>query len=278
MSAASKTRSVAACLAGVALVAFGATAEANPDGRITGRSRTGCGTATTCHLTAAGANASIAGPMNVTPGARSTYTLTINSSLPTFRQGGCDISVSSGSLAVNAMQTGTRVNGLDLVHNMGLARAAGGPLTVRFDVVAPNAAGSYTIYASGNATNGSLSSGDAWALASLAVTVASADAGTPDVPVADVPVSDRPATDVPVSDVPVSDVPVSDVPAADASVEDVVEDTIPEWPADALVPFDPARSEAYGRCSASPVRDAKGGAWALVALAGIAAMVRGRRR
>lgn len=273
MSASSKFRWMTACLAGAALASFGLTAEANPDGRITGRSRTGCGTATTCHLNAAGASASIAGPMTVTPGARSSYTLTINSTLPTFRQGGCDISVSIGSLAVNAMQTGTRINGVDLVHNMGLARTAGGPLTIRFDVVAPAGAGSYTIYAAGNATNGSLASGDAWALASLAVTVSSGDAGTPDVPVSDVPVSD-----VPRADVPVTDVPVADAPVVDASVNDAAEDVIPEWPADALVPFDPARSEAYGRCSAAPARDAKSGAWWIVALVGLAALVRGRRR
>jgi hypothetical protein len=261
-----------ALVMGLAAASFSRGADANPDGRIVGRSRTGCGTATTCHLRATGATAEIAGPMRVPPGARSSYTLTINSTLPTFRQGGCDISVSSGSLAVNAMQTGTRVNGLDLVHNLGLARAAGGPLTIRFDVVAPTTPGSYTIYAAGNATNGSMSSGDAWALATLAVSVGTGDAGTP---------TDAPASDVPASDVPASDVPPVDAARPDdASAPDDVaekEDAVP-WTADTLLPFDPARSEAYGRCNATPLRASNSGAWSIVLLVGVAALLRGRRR
>lgn len=259
-----------ALAAGLAWATLSPQAAANPDGRIIGRSRTGCGTATTCHLVAPGATAAIAGPMRVGPGVRSSYTLTINSTLATFRQGGCDISVSSGSLAPNAMQTGTRVNGVDLVHNLGLARAAGGPLTIRFDVVAPATPGSYTIYAAGNATDGTRSAGDAWALASLAVTVASDDGGvTPDVPVADVPVADVPVADVPAADVPVTDAP----PPTDASVgEDA-----PPWTADTILPFDPARSEAYGRCSARPGGSSASGVWAFALLA-LAAALRGRRR
>lgn len=262
---ASTARCLMALTAGLAWATLSPQAEANPDGRIIGRSRTGCGTATTCHLVAPGATAAIAGPMLVAPGVRSSYTLTINSSLATFRQGGCDISVTSGSLAPNAMQSGTRINGVDLVHNLGLARAAGGPLTIRFDVVAPTSPGSYTIYAAGNATNGSLSSGDAWALASLAVTVASGDGGT--------------TPDVPVTDVPVADVPVADVPTVDATTPtdaSVGEDALP-WTADTLLPFDPARSEAYGRCSARPGENRGSGVWAF-ALLGLAAMLRGRRR
>lgn len=263
---ATTARSITGLAAALALAALSPLAEANPDGRIINRSRTGCGTATTCHLMATGATAAIAGPMRVAPGVRSTYTLTVNSSLATFRQGGCDISVSSGSLAPNAMQTGTRINGVDLVHNLGLARAAGGPLTIRFDVVAPASPGSYTIYAAGNATNGSLVSGDAWAVTSLAVTVATGDGGTtPDVPVADVPVADVPVADVPV--------PTDSSTPTDASVgEDA-----PPWTADTLLPFDPARSEAYGRCSARPGEGSTGGAWAF-ALLGLAAVLRGRRR
>lgn len=262
---------------GLAAASLSRGADANPDGRIVGRSRTGCGTATTCHLRATGATAEIAGPMRVAPGARSSYTLTINSTLPTFRQGGCDISVSSGSLAVNAMQSGTRVNGLDLVHNLGLARAPGGPLTIRFDVVAPATPGSYTIYAAGNATNGTMSSGDAWALATLAVSVGTGDAGTPtDAPPSDVPASDAPASDVPASDVPPVDAATPDDAAAPDDVGEKT-DAVP-WTADTLLPFDPARSEAYGRCSATPLRASNGGAWSIALLVGVAALVRGRRR
>ncbi len=261
---------------GLLVVAHTTTALANPDGRITGRSRTGCGTASTCHRMTAGATASIAGPMAVAPGSRSTYTLTINSTVAGFVQGGCDVTVSAGTLAVNAMQSGTRVNGVDLVHNMGLARTAGGPVTIRFDVVAP-ASGTFNIFAAGNATNGTLVSGDAWATATLAVTVTggTTDASVPtDGAVRDAAVSDVPASDVPVSDVPASDVSASDVPASDVSASD----DIPEVPADALVAFDPGRSMSYGGCSTAPRPAQNRGGLGVLGLVALAVMVRGRRR
>ncbi len=223
----------------------------------------------------AGATTTIAGPMAVAPGSRSTYTLTINSTVAGFVQGGCDVTVSAGSLAVNAMQSGTRINGVDLVHNMGLARTPGGPLTIRFDVVAP-ASGTFNIYAAGNATNGTLVSGDAWATATLAVTVTggTTDASVPtDAAVSDAAVSDAAVSDVPASDVPARDAAVSDVPASDASATD----DIPEVPADALVAFDPGRSMSYGGCSTAP-RATHGRGLGVMALVALAALVRGRRR
>ncbi len=172
MTSVRPTLSLAASSAGLAFALLATTALANPDGRIVGRSQTGCGTATTCHGATPGATASLMGPATVMPGARSTYTLTLNSTLAGFVGGGCDITAPGASIAVNAMQQGTRINGVDLVQNLRLARAAGGPLTILFDVVAPAAPGAFTVYATGNATNGSLRTGDAWALATLAVTVA----------------------------------------------------------------------------------------------------------
>lgn len=240
--------SLTAAAAGLAWALSAATALANPDGRIVDRSRTGCGTATTCHGVNPGATASLTGPLTAMPGARGTYSLAINSSLAGFVGGGCDITAPGASIAVNAAQQGTRINGVDLVQNMRLARAAGGPLTIRFDVVAPSAPGTFTIYAAGNATNGALSAGDAWALASLTVTVAGepVDGGvTPDA-----------AT-------PTDAAPVDD---------------LPEPTGDTLVERDPALSEAYGRCSASPSRATGSGAWAFASLAAFALALRARRR
>lgn len=171
-------------------------AHANPDGRITGRSQTGCGAVGNCHGVNPGATTVLAGPTTVTPGARSTFTITIRSTFAGFVGGGFDIAVAGPAgtaLAANPAQTNTRVNGVDLVMNARIP-ASGGAVTASFDVVTP-AAGAVTIFASGNATNGSASSGDAWALGRLAVTVAApvVDAGMPQpdvvVPPADVVVA-----------------------------------------------------------------------------------------
>ncbi len=62
-----------------------------------------------------------------------------------------------------ATQANTRINAGDLVMNSRVA-AVGGAFTVTFDVVTP-AAGAVTVTAAGNATNGTGSAGDAWALA-----------------------------------------------------------------------------------------------------------------
>ena len=249
MIPARRSLSLSARAAGFALALLASTASANPDGRIVDRSRTGCGTTTTCHGATPGATASLTGPLTVMPGARSTYTLAINSTLAGFVGGGCDITAPGASVAVNPMQQGTRINGVDLVHNLRLARAPGGPLTILFDVVAPAAPGTFTVYAAGNATNGSLREGDAWTLASLAVTVAGApvDGGAP--------VDAGAATDA-------------------APLDD-----LPEPTGDTLVARDPALSEAYGKCSVTPARShGASGLGALGALAALALTLRARRR
>ncbi len=255
MIPARRSLSLSARAAGFALALLASTASANPDGRIVDRSRTGCGTTTTCHGATPGATATITGPLTVMPGARSTYTLAINSTLAAFVGGGCDITAPGASVAVNPMQQGTRINGVDLVHNLRLARAPGGPLTILFDVVAPAAPGTFTVYAAGNATNGSLRTGDAWALASLAVTVAGdpVDGGAP----------------------------VDAAPPADtgAATDAAPLDDLPEPTGDTLVARDPALSEAYGKCSVTPARShGASGLGALGALAALAFTLRARRR
>jgi hypothetical protein len=156
---------------GAAVMLFQSQVHATPDGLRIGRSMRGCGDATTCHRMNAGATAMLAGPMMVLPNSRNTYTLTINSTLAGFVQGGCDVAATGATLAVNPMQMNTRINSAELVHNVGLPRTPGGPLTIRFDAVAPGF-GAFTLNAAGNATNGAMdSAGDAWALASLNVQV-----------------------------------------------------------------------------------------------------------
>ena len=170
-------------LLAAALLLAPTPAAANPDGRQINRASVGCGAVGNCHGNTAGATATLTGPAMARAGARSTYVLTIHSTLAGFTGGGFDIAAhgpAGTALAVNPTQANTRLNGVDLVMNSRFAAAAGA-VTVTFDLVTPTA-GAVTLNAAGNATNGTGSAGDAWALAALGVTVAAApltDAGTP---------------------------------------------------------------------------------------------------
>lgn len=245
-----------------------ATALANRNGSRVGRATTGCG-GFGCHAMNPGASVSIAGPMSVAAGSRSTYTLTIRSTFAGFMAGGLDVAAQGATLAVNPAQTGTRVNGADLVHNAPIA-AAGGAVTVRFDLVAPAAAGTVTLTAAGNAVNLSNSnSGDAWAIAApLAVTVtagAAPDAAvTPDAAVA----PDAAGTPDAAAPEDAAVTPDAAAPPDVASRPD----------GDGTEDYDPTGSYAYGRCAASP--GAARGTSSLAALALLAAAAlrrRGRR-
>lgn len=170
----------ATALAGLALALLPGRAAANPDGRQINRSATGCGAVGNCHGTNAGATVALTGPATVRAGDRSTYVLTIRSTYPGFTGGGFDVGARGPSgTALAATQAGTRLNGADLVMSSRVP-AAGGAVTVTFDLSTPTA-GAAALTAAGNATNGVGSAGDAWALATLAVTVlpaAATDAGT----------------------------------------------------------------------------------------------------
>jgi hypothetical protein len=238
-----------ACCA--AMVLFETQLYAHPDGRQIGRSMRGCGDATTCHRMNAGATAMLAGPMMVAPNSRNTYTLSINSTLAGFVQGGCNVTATGATLSVNPMQPGTRLNGVEFVHSMGIPRAASGPVTIRFDAVAPGS-GAFTLHAAGNATNGTTSSGDAWALASLNVQV-----------IGVAPTDAAVATDVAIA---------TDV----AVVTDVVIATDGVAGNDSgLLTYDTSLSHGYGGCSTSPVRSHEKAPWAVI---GMLATVVLRRR
>lgn len=101
---------------------------ANANGSITGRSGRGCGSAGSCRVTNAGATAVLMGPLTVAPGSRTTYTLVLDSTLAGFVGGGCDISATGGTLAVNPAQATTRINAGELVQSAMIARPAGAAL------------------------------------------------------------------------------------------------------------------------------------------------------
>ncbi len=147
------------------VVAFGLNPEAARaySRGIPGRSQAGCGS---CH----GANAdpgvavTISGPTNVTPGSTNSYTVSVSGG-PTAG-GGTDISVSGGTLAVGA---NTQLSGGELLHTNGSFRSW------TFSWTAPATDGLVTMYAAGNSVNlDGGTGGDAWNLAQLNITVASA--------------------------------------------------------------------------------------------------------
>ncbi|TAK28366.1 MAG: hypothetical protein EPO40_14040 [Myxococcaceae bacterium] len=230
-------------------------ASAHADGREVNRATVGCGALGNCHGVNPGATATLTGPMTVQAGSRSTYVLTLRSTYPGFVGGGFDVGAlgpAGTSLAVNAAQANTRINGADLVMNSRFA-AAGGAVTVTFDLVTPTA-GAATINAAGNATNGVGSAGDAWARATLAVTVVPST--TPDAGARDAGPLPR---DAGAADVVAVDVPPN--AGGDSGLE----------------AYDITASYGYGGCRVGPSgarRGALGWAW-LLALSLLARRRRG---
>lgn len=228
-------RRAGAVAAGVALL-VAASASANDDGRQTGRAMRGCGTASTCHGVNPGAMARIEGPMNLDPGARGTYTLVITSTRPEFALGGFNIAAANAVLAPAG--PGTREIGGELTHAAPVA-LSGSEVRVPFTVVAPARSGAAMVFAAGNATNGrGNSSGDAWAVTALAITVGTGE------------------TDAGLGS---NDAGVADAGVADAGPR--------------VERYDPGASSAYGVCAARPGHTRQG--W--LALGMVALLVRRRR-
>jgi uncharacterized protein (TIGR03382 family) len=151
-------------IAGVlAVFFFSFSAHANKIG-ITGFSGKG-GAAATCSGGCHGVNASsliptveLTGPTSLNTGATGNYTLIIRNG-PGVK-GGMNVAVSSTTATLSNVGTDLRVANRELTHTAPKAFTAN---EVRFDftLVAPPAAGTITLYASGNSTDdGNTSDGD----------------------------------------------------------------------------------------------------------------------
>jgi hypothetical protein len=161
----------ARALLAAALVAAAAGAQANNNGSQTGRSASGCSTGATCHGANVGATATLTGPMTLMAGSRGTYTLTVASSLATFMAAGVDIAVAGAGASLVTISPNTQLRNGEITHTARLARS-GADVQVQFTLVAPAANGTVTLQAVGNAVNGNaMASGDAWARATLPVTI-----------------------------------------------------------------------------------------------------------
>jgi hypothetical protein len=114
----------------------------------------------------------------------------VASSLATFMAAGFDISLAGTAGATLAtVSPGTQLRNGDITH-MGRLPRMGDNVQVQFALVAPPTGGTVTLQAVGNAVNGDTRvSGDAWARATLAVTV-TGDAAVTDAAVTDAAVTD----------------------------------------------------------------------------------------
>lgn len=155
-------------------------ARADSNGR-TGRSGITGSTCMGCHSGGAAPTVAIAGPTALAPGLTGSYTLTITGGAA--QVGGFDVAVDSASAAL-APGAGEKKSGAELTHSSPRS-FSGGSLVFSFQLTAPAAAGTVTIYGCGvSANNNGNTSGDNGATATLAITVSSGggpDAGpTPD--------------------------------------------------------------------------------------------------
>ena len=147
-----------------------------------------------CHFGGTAPTVDIAGPMTVTPGSTSRYTLTISGGQSAW--GGLDVSATLGALSA-IMGQGTKLSSGELVHSAEKA-AVGGNVTFDFNWTAPSTAGDVAIYGAGLSTDGSGTRGDGLGLVALVVSVASAPpSNLPPVAVAGGPYSGTMGTAIP---------------------------------------------------------------------------------
>ncbi len=213
----------AGALVAAALVAAAGAAQANNDGRQTGRSASGCAGGVSCHMSSPGAMVTLSGPMSLMAGSRGTYTLTVASSLATFMAAGVDIAAVGAGASLVTISPSTQLRNGEITH-MGRLPRAGANVQVQFTLVAPPTNGTVTLQAAGNAVNGDArTSGDSWVTTTFPVTITGGTAA-PDAAV-------RP-----------------DASATDASA--------------GVEAYDPSASMAYGGCGVRPRGGAPHAVWA----------------
>jgi MYXO-CTERM domain-containing protein len=158
-----------------------AAAAAHPRGQVgaSGESGKAC---MQCHSGGASPRLQISGPLQLDPGARGIYTLTLQGGAGVV--GGFDVSVGEPDAKLVATDRRTRIDGDELTHGQPLPFSSG-TLTLSFDVLAPMTGDSFQIFAAGNSCNGDKTpTGDAASTATLSVTI---NGGVDDAPAGDRP-------------------------------------------------------------------------------------------
>lgn len=139
---------------------------------ITGHSKVGC-SGLGCHA----ASASTATQVSISTESNTLLTNTVYDFRivvhhPTAKAAGCDISVDGGKLGLSGTSSGLRLLSKELTHSAPKS-VTGDSVVWNFKWTAPATAGTYHIYAAGNAVNknGAADAGDQWHTTNLAVTV-----------------------------------------------------------------------------------------------------------
>lgn len=157
------------------LICSGGAADANRSG-IVGRAQLGCGGGG-CHSGGDLPTVELLGPSSIGPGEIADYALRVSGAQSAA---GATIEASGGLLVPGA---GLAARAGQLVHAGDTLRYVDGVAEFTFQFEAPDAPGTFDLFAAGNAVDDNfLPSGDNWALATTTITVGSGiapDAGMP---------------------------------------------------------------------------------------------------
>ena len=139
---------------------------ANNTGK-TGASVSGC---SGCHTGGSGTTTALLTPASTSVNTGTTIAVTLKVTNTAMSYGGLDVSASGGTLSAGS---NTRLATSEITHSAKQAMTSGS-VTFNFNWTAPSTAGTYTLYAAGNAVNGNaLSSGDKATTTSTTITVVS---------------------------------------------------------------------------------------------------------
>lgn len=154
------------------------SALANSSGSTGNSGKNASMTCNTCHTGGTAPTVTITGPETLAPGATGQYTLTIQGG-PAMR-GGMNVALSAGTTASLEPGAGLQKLSGELTHSAPKA-FANGTVSFDFSVVAPATAGTFTLFGSGNSTNGNNAPpGDRAGLVQLAVNVTGGTEPGPD--------------------------------------------------------------------------------------------------
>lgn len=140
-------------------------------------------TCNSCHSGGIAPLVRIDGPIEVTAGSTTTYTLVVTSQADAQKFAGFDVAAQIGTLAIVANQ-GEQAGGGEVTHKMpAKVNTTTKEASWQFKWTAPNVGGTFTLFGAGNSVNNdALQTGDQGATTTLQVSVTGADTATPTVP------------------------------------------------------------------------------------------------
>ncbi len=160
------------------LLSTSALANSRGTGATGNSGKTASQTCNTCHTGGAEPTVTITGPDTLAAGATGQYTLTIQGGAAV--RGGMNVALSTGTTASLEPGTGLQKLGAEIIHT-GPKAFANNTVSFDFSVIAPSSAGTFTLFGSGNSTNGNGNQeGDRSGVAQRVVTVTGGTGGGTD--------------------------------------------------------------------------------------------------